>query len=270
MCDRPIQSSQRVPGLQAIVFDVDGTLADTERDGHRLAFNAAFREAGLDWDWDARRYGELLAVTGGKERIRFYLEQEGIRLDSALEADAFVAGLHQAKTRHYLALLGTGAIPLRPGVLRLLREARAAGVRLAIATTTTPENVTTLLDSAGEPGLSSWFEVIAAGDAVARKKPAPDIYRLVLERLGLAPHDCLAVEDSDNGVRSALDAGIRAVLVTVCPYTADQSFPGATLVADGLGEADAPVRVLSGALGGAGYIDLAVLARLHAAANAHP
>jgi HAD superfamily hydrolase (TIGR01509 family) len=250
--------------FKAIIFDVDGTLADTERDGHRLAFNAAFAEAGLAWHWDVARYGALLAVTGGKERIRYYIEQESIRLDSAVNLDAFIAALHSAKTRHYLALLATGAIPLRPGVLRLLREARAAGIRLAIATTTTPENVIELLRHCGEPGLPDWFEVIAAGDVVPRKKPAPDIFTLALAQLGLVARDCVAVEDSDNGVSAALAAGLKALLVTLNAYTANQSFDAAPLVVEGLGGPDEPAGVRRGNLGGSNYVNLAALECLHA------
>jgi HAD superfamily hydrolase (TIGR01509 family) len=250
-------------GFQALIFDVDGTLADTERDGHRVAFNSAFAEAGLDWIWDVERYGRLLAVTGGKERIRRFIEEEGIRIDPALDADAFIAGLHQAKTRHYVALLETGAIPLRCGVARLLREARAAGVRLAIATTTTPENVTALLRYSGEPGMEAWFDVIAAGDVVPKKKPAPDIFFLALEQLGLEARDCVVLEDSDNGVQSALGAGLRALVVTESTYTQGQDFAGAALVLDCLGEPGRPARAIAGDLGGAACLDLAALDRLH-------
>ncbi len=255
-----------MPGFKAIIFDVDGTLADTERDGHRPAFNAAFAEAGLNWHWDVARYGEMLRVTGGKERITTYIAEEGICLDPAIDAADFIAGLHRAKTRHYIALLEGGAIPLRPGVLRLLREARDAGVRLAIATTTTPENVNVLLDHAGEPGLRDWFEVIAAGDVVPLKKPAPDIFLLALSELGLNAADCVAVEDSDNGVRSALDAGLRALLVTVNAYTRGQDMRDASLVVDHLGEPDQPARALAGDLAGSSVVDLATLERLHRAA----
>jgi len=250
-------------GFDALIFDVDGTLADTERDGHRPAFNAAFAEAGLDWEWTVPTYGELLAVTGGKERIRYFIERWRPDFPAPADLDAFIADLHRRKTAHYLAMLRGGAIPLRPGVLRLLREARAAGVRLAIATTTTPENVVTLLECSGEPALPDWFEVIAAGDIVPAKKPAPDIFLLALDRLRLPPRACVAVEDSDNGVRSALGADLRALLVTVSSYTKDQDFDGATLVVDGLGEPGQPPTVLAGDLAGSGLVDLAALDALH-------
>lgn len=249
--------------LQALIFDVDGTLADTERDGHRLAFNAAFAEAGLDWGWSEVLYGDLLAVTGGKERIRYYLEKYHPGFEAPEELDGFIAGLHQAKTQHYLARLGRGEIPLRPGVLRLLEEARAEGLRLAVATTTTPENVTALLENSIGPGAESWFEVIAAGDVVPAKKPAPDIYLWAMKEMGLEPQGCLALEDSHNGVQAVLGAGIRSLVVTVNGYTRHEDFTGATLVVDQLGEPDSPCQALSGDLGGAGMVDVALLRRLH-------
>jgi HAD superfamily hydrolase (TIGR01509 family) len=249
--------------LAALIFDVDGTLADTERDGHRPAFNAAFADAGLDWSWSVELYGELLKVTGGKERIRYFIERFRPDFEPARDLAGFIADLHRRKTEHYLRMLRGGAIPLRPGVLRLLREARDAGIRLAIATTTTPENVTTLLECSGEPGLPSWFEVIAAGDVVPAKKPAPDIYRLALDQLGLPAHACVAVEDSANGLRSALAADIRAVLVLVSSYTQREDFSTATVVVDELGGPGAPAHVLHGTLDGSDYVDLAALRALH-------
>ncbi len=247
----------------ALILDVDGTLADTERDGHRPAFNAAFADAGLDWHWSVDLYGDLLAVTGGKERIRYFIEHWRPTFPVPEDLDGFIADLHRRKTGHYLRLLRGGGIPLRTGVLRLLREARASGVRLAIATTTTMENVVTLLECSGPTGLPGWFEVIAAGDVVAAKKPAPDIFLLALKELGLDPRDCVAVEDSDNGARSALGADLRALLVTVSSYTQEQDFSGAALVVDGLGEPDASVKLLQGTLAGANFIDLDALDTMH-------
>ena len=228
--------------LAAFIFDVDGTLADTERDGHRVAFNQAFSEAGLDWRWDEGLYGALLAVTGGKERMRHYLDRYRPDWARPADLDDLIVRLHAAKTRHYTALLALGGIPLRPGVARLLAEARAAGIRLAIATTTTPDTVTVLLEHAS-PQAVGWFEVIAAGDVVPAKKPAPDIYQYALEQLGLAPEACLAFEDSENGLRAARGAGLRTV-VTVNDYTRDQDFTGAALVLDQLGEPHRPFREL--------------------------
>ncbi|MCB1874489.1 MAG: HAD family hydrolase [Chromatiales bacterium] len=251
--------------LEALLFDVDGTLADTERDGHRVAFNQAFAEAGLDWEWSVDLYGELLSVTGGKERIRHYLDAYRPDVTLPANADEFIRGLHQAKTRFYTEGLAGGTIPLRPGVRRLLDEARDQGLRLAIATTTTPENVTALLENTlGQDG-PSWFEVIAAGDVVPAKKPAPDIYFYALEKMGLAPQRCLAFEDSGNGIRSSLGANL-ATLITVNGYTRDHDFSGAALVLDQLGEPDQPFAVLAGDSGGARYVDVGLLRRIHEAA----
>jgi HAD superfamily hydrolase (TIGR01509 family) len=233
--------------LAALVFDVDGTLADTERDGHRVAFNAAFAERGLAWDWTPELYGKLLAVTGGKERIRHYVERWRSDFRAPADLDAFVADLHAAKTRHYARLLRSGGIPLRPGVRRLLEEACAAGLRLAIATTTTPANVEILIETSLGRHALAWFEVIGAGDVVAAKKPAPDIYDHVLRAMDLPARACLAFEDSANGLRAADGAGL-ACLVTVNDYTRDQDFGGALAVLDGLGEDGRPARLLNGAM----------------------
>lgn len=218
----------------ALIFDVDGTLAETERDGHRPAFNQAFAEYGLNWHWDAERYGELLAVTGGKERIRHYAERHAPEIAGRPDFAQLVQALHARKTAHYLRIVDAGQVPLRPGVATLIHAARAAGLRLAIATTTTPENVTALLRASLAPDAATWFEVIGAGDIVPAKKPAPDIYQWVLDRLNLPAARCLAIEDSENGLKSALAAGLRCV-VTVSEYTAaEPAFRTARPIQNGL------------------------------------
>lgn len=252
--------------LQALIFDVDGTLADTEGDGHRIAFNAAFEAAGLDWHWDATRYGELLAVTGGKERIRYYLAQSHPALLDEAGIDARITQLHKAKTALYSSLVAGGALPLRPGVARLIAEARAAGLRLAIATTTTPENVEVLLEHSLAAGSSAWFEVIGAGDVVPAKKPAPDIYQWVLERLQLPAAACLAFEDSENGLRAARGAGLRTI-VTVNAYTEQQDFGDAAIVLSDLGAPTAPFHCLAGDPGTATRVTIEALRNWHASAT---
>ena len=221
--------------LEALIFDVDGTLADTERDGHRPAFNAAFAEVGLPWHWDEALYGELLQVTGGKERIRFFCDRHAPEFLHQADAAARIRELHAAKTRHYVALCAQG-IPLRPGVEPLLRAARATGLRLAIATTTTPENISALL----APDLLALFEKVGAGDTVPNKKPAPDIYQWVLAQLGLPASACLAIEDSANGLRASRAAGL-ATVITRTAYTDDHDFSGALALLPDLGQVTVPL-----------------------------
>ncbi len=250
--------------LKALLFDVDGTLADTEKDGHRVAFNYAFTDAGLDWDWTPELYGKLLAVTGGKERMRYYLSDFNTDFEAPADLDAFIRDLHAAKTEHYTRLLAEGAIPLRPGVRRLIEEARDAGLRMAIVTTTTPANVEALVSHAIAPGAMEWFEVIAAGDIVPAKKPAPDIYVWAMKEMNLTAADCIAFEDSRNGILSSCGADVKTI-ITINDYTAADDFSKAVIVLDQMGEPDQPFSVLAGDAGGATCLDMALVQRLHSA-----
>ena len=253
--------------LQALLFDVDGTLADTERDGHRVAFNMAFADAGLDWQWSVELYADLLSVTGGKERIRFYLDKYNPTFKAPTDLDGFIAGLHQAKTTHYTQLLSEGQIPLRPGVERLINEARNNNYRLAIATTTTPANVSALLAHTLGEEAEQWFEVIAAGDIVPAKKPAPDIYLYAMEKMNLTPEQCIAFEDSENGIKSTQGANLKTI-IAVNDYTREHDFNDAVIVLDNFGEPEQPFTVLQGdpqLVNGSRYLDLDLIRKLHAA-----
>ncbi len=220
--------------LKAIIFDVDGTLADTE-DGHRKSFNKAFAENGLDWNWDVELYDKLLKVTGGKERIKYYVQDWLPDFNKPADYEGFVKNLHVVKTGHYTRMLREGAIPLRPGIKQLIDDARAAGITLAIATTTSPENVSALLEVGLGEDWAKYFAANGCGDIVPLKKPAPDIYNWVLNELKLAPQDCIALEDSYNGLRSALAAGIKTY-ITTNPYTHKQDFAGAAAILDDLSD----------------------------------
>ena len=245
-------------GLKAILFDVDGTLAETERDGHRVAFNQAFKDRGMDWEWSVERYGELLAVTGGKERMRFYVEKFRPDWSVPENFDQLLLELHHEKNKVYAALLRDGKISLRPGVISLIDEARSAGVSISIVTTTSPENVENLLKyTLGEDSIN-WFDVIAAGDIVPAKKPAPDIYDYAMKQLGMTAVDCIAIEDSQNGIRSARAAGLKTV-ITTSVYTINEDFSGADLIVDQLGEEGQPPVVITGSLHGQDRVNLAVL-----------
>ncbi|CCQ60142.1 HAD family hydrolase [Crocosphaera watsonii] len=236
--------------VKALIFDVDGTLAETERDGHRIAFNRAFSEADLNWYWSGSLYGELLEISGGKERIRYYLQQYHPDIKENLET--LIPQLHQAKTTHYRDLLSSGEIKLRPGVKRLIEEAYQEGIRLAIATTSALPNALALLEKHLNP---QWFEVIAAGDIVPNKKPAPDIYNYVLEKMNLKPEECLVFEDSFHGLQAASQANLKTV-ITVHDYTKNQDFSLASLVLNHLGELHNNFTVIKGNLTNKGYFDL--------------
>lgn len=243
--------------LKALIFDVDGTLAATEH-AHLEAFNETFAAHGLNWNWSVALYTDLLAIAGGKERIQFFMNHYQPPVPAVENLANFAADLHKEKTQCYLNKVARGQVTLRPGVRRLLAEARQANLRLAIATTTHFSNVQMLLERCVAPAALTWFEVIVAGDNVLHKKPAPDAYQAALAQLKLSASDCLALEDSDNGLNSARGAGIRT-LITVNEFTHTQNFAGAALVIDHLGEPDQPFTVLAGEPYGARWVNISLL-----------
>lgn len=230
--------------LKALIFDVDGTLAETE-ELHRKAFNQVFADTGLGWHWSRECYHELLAVSGGKERIRHYLVENHPAQLQRDHLDEWIAGLHKTKTALYTGMIAAGEIELRPGVERLIREARENGLRLAIATTTSMINVTALFDATLGQEALGWFEVIGAAEQASVKKPDPSVYLWVLEKLELPAAACLAIEDTHNGVRAASGAEIP-VLVTQSYYSEGEDFSGALTILSDLGEPDRPYQVKSG------------------------
>ena len=224
--------------LAALIFDLDGTLADTE-ETHRQAFNVAFIEFELWWDWSPQLYTQLLAVSGGKERLRHYIGTLRVPAAERERLLQIVPGLHATKTRIYTELIYRGQRPFLPGVLRLLRAAKTARLKLAIASTTTSANVSALLQANLGAASDIGFDVIACGDQVQEKKPAPDIYRLALGSLRLSAESCMAFEDSANGLRAAKAAGL-ATVITPSRWTAGEDFSSADLVLPSLEGLDLP------------------------------
>jgi HAD superfamily hydrolase (TIGR01509 family) len=224
-------------GPLALIFDVDGTLADTE-ELHRQSFNAAFAQFGLGWNWPREVYRKLLDVTGGKERINAYIAGLPLPASARDKLRALVPAVHAAKTRLYTDRVAEGGAPLRDGVARLLDEAAGHGCRLAIASTTTAANVGALLSAT--PGCAGLFEVIACGDEVPAKKPSPDIYRLALQRLRLDARDVVAFEDSEHGLCAAVAAGLWTV-VTPSWWTEGGDYGAAGLVLPHLGDPSRPL-----------------------------
>ena len=216
--------------LQALIFDVDGTLADTEQ-AHMAAFNAAFVQEGLPWQWDEVLYTRLLKVSGGKERITHYWRQVQPDLkiiDNAAFVDT-VQRIHDQKTAVYERMVNDGAVQLRPGVLKLIEQAHDAGLQLAIATTTSPVNISALLRASIGPDWSRFFVVIEDASTAPRKKPHPQVYLQTLNRLKLPASACMAIEDSANGLRSATAAGLQTI-ITKNSFTEHHDFSGALAV----------------------------------------
>lgn len=242
--------------LQALIWDVDGTVAETERDGHRVAFNQALEEMGAGWQWDVQTYGSLLRVAGGFERLIYDMEGRRTAPASASERESLARAVHQRKNQLYTAMVASGKLSARPGVHRLMGECTDAGIALAIATTTGRRNVEALFTGLVGPRWYERFSAIVCAEDASDKKPDPLVYRLALERLGMDPQDALAIEDSPNGLAAASAMEIGA-LITRSQYFAADVFPGRAGICDDL---DSPLTWRDGC---AGRTDVESLRLLH-------
>lgn len=241
--------------MKALIFDCDGVLVDTERDGHRVAFNRAFSRQGLSVEWSVDQYGDLLAVSGGKERMSHYFDRCGWPSGLVEEdREKFIKELHTLKTDLFMRIIDSGELPLRTGVARIIDEAIEAGIKLAVCSTSNERSVNLVVERLLGPQRQAKFDEILAGDIVQRKKPDPEIYNLARERLGLSARDCVVVEDTRNGLLAAKAAGMLC-LVTTSAYSREEDFSEADHVVAELG--DPPDALLT----------LSEIARLHASCS---
>ena len=249
--------------LEALIFDADGTLVDTE-ELHRQAFLAAFYEFDLRWDWGPHTYMQLLQVSGGKERIGAYIDSRQEPAPEKARLKGLVRRIHHAKSRIYRDMAAGGTVPLRPGVMRLMREAHAAGLRLAVVATTHSANVKAVLSAKLGGEALGWIQALVGGEQVARRKPDPETYDRVLAGLGVPTRNCIAFEDSANGLQAAKSAGLCTV-VTPSRWTMPQDFPGADLLVPSLGDPGAAEDPVVERRTGQPYLTLPAIVRLHAA-----
>lgn len=243
---RPVRRAG--PHLAALLWDVDGTIAETERDGHRVAFNRAFEACSLPWRWDERGYGPLLRVSGGFERLMHDMATRPDAPASLVDREALARAVHARKNAYYAELVHQGALQLRPGVEALMQECREQGLPMGITTTTSRGNVQALLGAHLGARWHEWFSVVVCGEDVARKKPDPEVYARALAALGLEPHQALAIEDSPDGAAAACAAGVP-VVVARSTYFAEAGIGGAIAVGPGLHTRDGwnPEPPLAGA-----------------------
>lgn len=247
--------------LKCLIWDVDGTLSETE-ETHRKAFNLTFKQFGYNWEWSQEKYRDLLEVTGGVERILFFIKTDlSLDIQKNITVDK-VREMHKAKTVNYVNSIKNGFSHLRSGVQRLITEAKENDVRLAIATTTSLINVEMLLEYAPNSVDIEWFEVIGSANSINKKKPDPEIYLWTLDKLKLRPQDCLALEDSLNGLKAASSAGIPTI-ITYSNYTKHQKFDGAVAISDSFGNEDRPMRLISGEQKNKSFVDLELLKFWH-------
>ncbi|HIF52287.1 MAG TPA: HAD family hydrolase [Thiotrichaceae bacterium] len=243
--------------LKGIIFDVDGTIADTE-EIHRQAFNQTFDEYDINWHWSVEDYRKILFISGGKERFRKFLNEDETLKIRIENPESFVKELHKRKSEHYRSILKNGDIELRPGVIRLINEARDKGIQIGVATSSSMANLTTLFNKTLDMEPSELFNSIVTSDTVQDKKPSPAAYQCVLAGLGLEAESCVAIEDTQNGNLAALAAGLKTIITTHA-YTIDNDFTGASIVANHLGEPDQPYTKSQGIDYDKSYVDIKLL-----------
>jgi HAD superfamily hydrolase (TIGR01509 family) len=249
--------------LKALLFDVDGTLVDTE-ELHRRAFNQAFIEFELGWEWGLARYAELLGVSGGVDRIARHIDGLQATPTEKVRLRKLIPAIHGTKTRIYGELLGGASARLRPGIARLFDEAREAGLRIGLLATSGSANVHVLISQVLDAEARGAIASVVSADQVPRKKPAPDIYELLLSTLRVSAQDCVAFEDSENGLAAAKAAGLPVVVVP-SRWTMAQNFSGADLLLPALGDPDSPLDPsIAVRIGGAPFLGLAHVEALHA------
>ena len=244
--------------LEAVLWDVDGVIAESERDGHRVAFNLAFEACALPWRWDEARYGELLRITGGRERLRHDMKSRSDAPVLADQREALVREVHAKKNAFYAALVQAGKIPLREGVLELMHECRSRGVRMGIATTTSRSNVQALMQTHLGAAWEDWFAAVVCGEDVRSKKPDPEVYLRLLSTLGIGPLQAVAIEDSPGGLAAARAADIP-VVVTRSDYFADAAIESAIAIGPGLHQRSGwrpSLRIAGGVSGRVGLDDI--------------
>jgi HAD superfamily hydrolase (TIGR01509 family) len=239
-----------MPEIKALIFDQDGVIIDTERDGHRVAFNQTFKDFGYDFEWSVQEYHELLQVAGGKERMRHYLHTKGFGVEVPPEKeDELIKEMHKKKTATFVELIESGKLPLRSGVKRLMQEAMDRGLTLGICTTSNERAARAVAYNILQ---DIKFDFVLAGDVVSKKKPDPEIYNLALEKTGLKPDQCIVIEDSRNGVLAAKAAGMQ-VVATTNVYTEKEDLSDADLIVTCLGDPDGEKGELKRGGGGLDY-----------------
>jgi len=247
--------------LNAVLFDVDGTIAESE-ELHRISFNESFKEYGLAWYWDEEIYKELTLIGGGKERIKYYIERACPEMLSHKNLTDYIKALHKVKSQIYKDNLEEKGATLRPGIQRLLDELKVNKIRTALVSSTTEENLNNLFKIGLKITPENFFEVVGHGECTPNKKPSPEIYFWVLEKMKLPPEACVAIEDAPRGVDSALDAGLK-VIVTPSQYTTSEDFRKGNLIISNLGEPDQGFKLIKGQSYGHSFVNLELLNKIH-------